>query len=253
MPKINEKNFKTKKAAYEYTKKKLYEMGCRTITEKDPENFNFLCSLVSFKMITHCLEFELFKLPQTKDALHLRVKTHHSPYKTISWCDCARQTDTNHNKLAQAMRNAVKDNIYAFKATQTNCAMCKKEEKEGDIDHIEPFAIIKKDFTELYSQNGKTPPEEFSMNEFSAFIFKPENKEFEEEWTKYHNERAKYQLLCKKCHKEKTKKDRHLLAVHRYRAKPDIMKKQKKMKIKKQVERTKKKLENLEKTLQTIG
>ncbi len=251
MPTINGKNFKTKKAAYEYTRKKMYDMGCCTITAKsDPENFAFLASLVSFKMITHCVEFQIFKLPQTKDSLHLKVKTNNSPFKTISWRDCSRQTDTTHDKLAEAMRNAVKPHMYAFKATKTMCNICSDDiTKVGDIDHIEPFATIKSDFMKNTSQEK---PTEFGENEFSSFIFSPENKEFEEQWTKYHNERAKYQMLCKKCHKEKTKKDRHLMAVKRYREKPDIMRREKKIKVKKQIERTKKKLEKLEKELKMI-
>ena len=251
MPTIDKKNFKTKKAAYEYTRKKIYDMGCRTIKqESDPENFAFLASLVSFKLGSNCTGFEIFKLPQTKDALHLRAEVD-GAYKLVSWCDCAKQTNTKHNKLAQAMRNAVKSDIYAFKISQTTCAMCCDaitEEKEGDVDHIEPFTIIKGDF-----MKDREEPTEFSKNEFSSFIFRPENKEFEEEWTKYHNKRAKYQMLCKKCHKKKTKRDRHLMAVNKYRGKPDIMQKQEKMKIEKQVEKAKKKLENLEKKLKIIS
>lgn len=228
MPEINGQIFKTKKEAYAFVKAKIYKLGECVITIEDAEEFQFFTSLVTFKLnekVSTITTFNLFKTPQTKDTIHLKVIYNNGESKIVSWCDCSRQSHSKDNYLNEAMRCAITEHMHDYKkkSPTLKCAFCKST-SNPQVDHIIPFFKIKTDFL----MGFKDVPDSFDKNEFAARIFKVDDLEFELEWVKYHNSKATYQILCRTCNIKKGKKEDHNKAALKYASKEDIKKTRKK-------------------------
>ena len=199
--KLGELEFKTKKSAYEYMKRKIYELGECVINTQHPE-FQFFKSVTKRKLESlddvqnkEVKEFILFKTVLSRTTLHLKIKMLDDTERVISWKDCSTQCNTimtTGQKLNSAMRIAIYKHAQAYKQTDAikKCVQCSTVGNllcdNLQIDHIFPFHRIKIDFLKTCVNK---PPEEFDKDT-GRCIFKSEDEEFENEWREYHNKKA---------------------------------------------------------------
>ena len=104
-----------------------------------------------------------------------------------------------------AMRNAIEEQILDFRSKFfLICDLCNSNE-QIHIDHDEPqFVELVDAFLENYE--NKDIPQEFDKDNGHTPIFKYCNKEFENEWFKFHLDKANLRVLCKKCNCSREKK-----------------------------------------------
>jgi len=116
-------------------------------------------------------------------------------WQNFSYKKCVESEGTNRKtNLAKTARSFIAVQIAEYRNSRKDnktyhCDDCKKLGINLDVDHKIDFAIILEMFC---SQNN----------------IKEERKLFEElstQWFDFHKKYAKYQLLCKHCHGEKTK------------------------------------------------
>jgi len=200
---IDGKNFKTKKAAYEFVKEKIYTIGECEIRKHTPNahEFEFFTQLVKFKLHDETVNiktFILFKTIRTGSTIHLKVLFKDGTEKLISWRDCSRRTHTKKNSIDEAMRNAIAPHAHQYRLDNyisLKCVLCESIENP-QVDHINSFYNIKNAF---FENNKITHPTRFDTNMFGSSVFKPDDIEFESLWVKHHNSTAKYQILCRNC------------------------------------------------------
>ncbi len=104
------------------------------------------------------------------------------------------------DKLKIAMRVAIQPQIDYFRNIQTKliCEICNSTNKI-EIDHhseLQPFAKLYNDFM---ITNKLKIPTEFDNTISCLKCFKETDKEFNEQWIKYHKENAILRMLCKEC------------------------------------------------------
>lgn len=111
----------------------------------------------------------------------------------------------NKNYLNEAMRSAIKEQIYQYKKTQEmKCCICYTTEAEFHVDHKTiPFCSIKDNFLKLSNEVPKTFEKD---KKYLNMIFKEEDIDFKEKWLEYHRQQADYQILCKSCNILKSNK-----------------------------------------------
>ena len=105
---------------------------------------------------------------------------------------------TNKQQTLNAMRHSIRKEIREFKMnTEQRCSLCGIIGVDFDCDH---YGIEFKDISESFI--GKYDVcNSFASDEcFTCF----EDIEYKNKWIDYHNERAKLQLLCIPCHKNKS-------------------------------------------------
>jgi hypothetical protein len=112
--------------------------------------------------------------------------------------------------LKNALRISVNSQIIDFK-TKNKCDDCcikcktKYDSKtRPELDHVYPFSHIIMDFLQLTTH--KTPMT-FKKTFEIRYVFNDEDKQFEIDFLKYHQEHANYQYLCSNCN---SKKSNHL-------------------------------------------
>jgi len=100
------------------------------------------------------------------------------------------------NETLNAMRNSIKNDIIIFKnQTEKKCNICYIKDVDFDCDH---YGIEFKELSENFIKiNGLC--NEFKNDGFFT-CFSDNDKNYKNEWVKYHNENCMLQLLCKKCH-----------------------------------------------------
>ena len=103
------------------------------------------------------------------------------------------------------MRNVIENQIEEYrKNNELKCEICGSKSK-SEVDHKDIL------FVELYEnfiKERKDIPKEFENTISNSKYFKIEEKNFEEEWVKYHEENAKLRILCSKCNNKKENKIR---------------------------------------------
>lgn len=108
------------------------------------------------------------------------------------------------NTLSKVMRFSIHPQIIKFKENISNlkCEICQST-NNINVDHYNPqFIDLQKSFLEI----NKLPiPKYFDENTLGIKKFKDEDKDFENEWCKYHFKNAKLRILCKKCNTSQKK------------------------------------------------
>ena len=129
-----------------------------------------------------------------KDPAEIKEKD----WMNFSYRRCIRNDDTNvKTNLARVARNLIDIQIASYieerslAKTYTCCDCCNSKAKKVEVDHIIPFKNLLQTFCEENNIKSVTDlyPDYFS-----------------EKWKSYHKEHAKFQMLCKRCHKGKTQK-----------------------------------------------
>jgi len=209
MYKIGELEFKTKKESYEYTKNIIYSIENNKIIDEDNKHYIFFndllknhyiyddikgCGIKHFQIIPNHLvkKFKAIKLIRLDDTEII-----------FSWNKCCQfKENCDIINLKKTMRYAIHDKIIKFKQNnKKKCQICNIDNLEYykyHVDHIDNFKKIYNDFLKI---NKNKIPTNFLNCDVSngMLIFKKEDNNFKNEWVKYHNEKAKYQILCYKC------------------------------------------------------
>lgn len=247
---IGDLKFKSKQLAYNYVKKKIYDIGECDIFPDDTDNFNFLKNLVSFKCkdIDNITRFKIFKTNISKNTLHLKLYID-TDELIISWSDCARQHNKKKDPLSDIMRFVIIQDCIKFKHDNANvCNICKSKE-DIHTDHVIPFYKLKTDFI----KNTKHKiPDDFDNIKLWLYTFKIEDKAFMNDWIDYHKKNAKFQLLCGKCNLQKGKRESHMIAVSKYDSDDKVKKNKLIIYTKKRIAHTLEKLKTLNETLKNI-
>ena len=205
---IGDTKYKTKKAAY---------ICIKEIVKSSPVNIEIYENSAHFEQIHNILklhkqyEFKRgcgIKCFQVKEIMNVynnpELQTHlkrtDDSTDVFTYSHILDETDT----LGNLMRNMICSETKAFKQnskkTHNNilgCAMCKNDTlpyEKYHTDHIKPFDHIKKEFL---SRNAA--PMKFARNDESVPILMECDKQFGEDWIKYHTEQAHYQILCVSC------------------------------------------------------
>jgi hypothetical protein len=153
-----------------------------------------------------------YKLRDLKDICIVRNKRNNKYYEfnlirddgtteDISYRCCINERNINKN-LYDAMRDCIDPQIKLFRNNNImRCEFCDKTE-EIHIDHI----IMFKDLTNNFLKNKKNIPTDFDDNNYNGAMFRDIDKDFADEWFKYHLENAQLRPLCKCCNLTRTKK-----------------------------------------------
>jgi 5-methylcytosine-specific restriction endonuclease McrA len=107
-------------------------------------------------------------------------------------------------KLNTALRNAIRDQILAYKniINDLKCVYCGSVEN-CEIDHIIPFSVL---CNEFFDTIDKTQiPTEFykDIQRSCSLYFLEKDADFKEKWKTHHQNMATFQVLCKSCNRKK--------------------------------------------------
>jgi hypothetical protein len=200
---IGDHQFKTKKASYTFVKELITELGVCNI-DQTHEQYNFMCTLTR---VSDPKCFEIVPNPCNCNAYHMNYVDMMDIKHSLSWKKCSqfdfRETSAK-NKLNEAMRNAIYDQITDFKNSSIDIPCCVKCQNivSLQVDHILPFDIIKKEF--LSSMDPDWVPLSFDENPMYMNVFKPEHNKFAELWKDHHKKNARLQYLCRSCNIKKS-------------------------------------------------
>lgn len=122
------------------------------------------------------------------------------------------QTDNaikHRRQLNDAFRYSVYDDTNSFRkaCTDFTCKLCGKEctTSEINVDHIFAFSRIRDKF--LSSRNDIPTDFDDDVEYSCRSLFRKTDNKFENDWIKYHREKATFQILCRKCNIMKGAKD----------------------------------------------
>lgn len=123
----------------------------------------------------------------------------------ISFIKCIStiQTSTEGN-LKAAMRRAISNQVIEFKRDQgpSRCGICSIFMEHSHVDHMFHFDFLVANFLKI----SPSPPTEFDDCPVgNSATFRPQDLEFEIEWSKYHRIHATLRLLCPKCNRSREK------------------------------------------------
>jgi hypothetical protein len=146
-------------------------------------------AIVNNKLINKYFELQLIKNDGTTD--------------DISYKKCIYKPSTN-NSLKQAMRYAIKDQIFDYKDScdELICEICGSEQNI-QIDHV---ILFKQLYDCFLKQNTLIIPTTFDNTYFNSAKFKEFDKEFVNSWSNYHKKHAILRCLCNKCNQSRNKK-----------------------------------------------
>lgn len=214
---IGNLEFKTKKECLNYTRSFIRNLG---VCKIDKENANY--SFFKYLLKNHpeyddkkgvgidYFYIELNKL--NRNAYQTMIRRLDGTEIDFSWvycCEFKRRKITQ--DLTNAMRQAISQETIKYKISNNLiCNFCKKENEDDNnysdfhVDHIHPFSLIKDGFIKSTKLNI---PDKFEDCDYSKMaIFRTEDIDFKNEWVKYHNNIAKYQILCRNCNIIKSNK-----------------------------------------------
>lgn len=200
--------FNTKKELRFFTK----QMVQKLFNKELPSNHNFFFALIKrhpeyeTKFDFPVTHFIAESNPMTGDTSspHLLACNDRNEKVALSWNSCVTGKPFGGDKMLMAMRSAISDSIIKFyRNSKHECILCKST-SELEVDHVIEFSIIAEQFKERY--NPLFVPSKFCKDAYSRDSFLPSDEEYKTNWINYHNKNCELQLLCKTCHKEKTKK-----------------------------------------------
>lgn len=195
--------FESQQRAKEFIQKFLRARGVCTILPKD-DMFDFLADLIARHPEHGEKEPQGFMISRNAfKNLELVLIEQGGKASVFSFMTCLRGKSDN-NKLSEAMREAVKNQIITIaKATRPEaCQLCFKTFSDDDVhhvDHVVPFATLKRRFIEEFGKD-LVPTVFRDADETGARArFMPEAYVFEELWRSYHQKHAKLRVVHAKC------------------------------------------------------
>jgi hypothetical protein len=130
---------------------------------------------------------------------------------SFSYIDClSGKFKSSEQSLMDSLRFAINLDICLFRKSKNQCECCGVKNKSFEVDHVIPFNVIVKEFREICKI--KEPTNFTSDSKSRKTTFHNDDVEYELEWQRYHRKRMKLQILCKSCHKYRTR----LLKVFNY-------------------------------------
>lgn len=202
---VGEYIFNTKKELRDFTKMMMQKLFKREILGDHP----FLFELIKrhpdadLKPIRSISFFKAYPNPITGDisSPHVVFVNQDGSEEAFSWNSCVTGKDHGGSKILAAMRSSIASQVLEFKFSEKKvCNICGSTGKL-EVDHLDSFSHLAEYF--LYSR--KDIPTEFIKGEDSRLWFKDSDSAFEKDWVEFHIKNATLQLLCKTCHKRKTK------------------------------------------------
>lgn len=202
---VGEYIFNTKKELRDFTKMMMQKLFKREILGDHP----FLFELIKrhpdadLKPIRSISFFKAYPNPITGDSSspHVVFVKQDGSEEAFSWNSCVTGRSNESEKIFSAMRSAISSDLLEFKFSQKQeCSICGSKTKL-EIDHVEPFCVLAQKFI----KSKTNIPTEFIKGDDSRLWFKDSDFEFEQSWLEFHLNNATLQLLCKLCHKRKTK------------------------------------------------
>jgi hypothetical protein len=141
---------------------------------------------------------------------------------SISWVQCIKHGlglklgDTSRADITNAFRQAIISDIQKYQRLNTfgdkgRCASCLEvyslksssdTSNHIQVDHIEPFSDILSDFLKQQGISMESVQIDKTYNICTLL-----NTRLHDDWVDYHNNRARYQLLCKTCNLKKSNKN----------------------------------------------
>lgn len=214
--------FPSGKAAVDYTRTLITELGKGTSISSRDSNFEFFVDLlnnhedVSRKVGSGISSFGIQRNKRDPNCLETFVLRTDGSKETFSWVSCAKkQFMTPEQLLYKAFRNSIEPQIQIFrKLHQEVCSSCGKT-KHCSVDHKSPT------FYQLTQIFLNTPPNNPIPTTFgkrtrtNEEMFEEKDLAFREEWNSFHKTHAVLQWLCEVCHKGKTANDSRLHAEQR--------------------------------------
>lgn len=207
MKKISD--FKTKKEIEMYVKSLLISVGnCNSIRTKSPEVYSFLMNDLFPRhsdypnKISDVVDIGLRPNSINSKAVEVYLIKSDGSIDAISYINCITQKPKD--ELNGAFRTAITDQIYAFKAINSNtCNICNCNDTniKYDVDHINYFDKLVYDFKKLYEKYPTT----FDSDYDNRPAFKFEDSDFKDNWYIYHKKHASLQILCKPCNLKRKK------------------------------------------------
>ena len=197
--------FNTKKDLRIFTKQMMQKLFNKEILGDHP----FLFELIkrhpepNEKYLNDISFFRAYPNPVTGDTSspHVVLVRRNGSETPFSWNACVTGRRHGGPQLLNAMRSAISEDIVEFKFSQPQACMSCGSSGELDVDHVVSFAEL----AEKFLSEKTNHPTEFSKNYQSRDIFCKNDIEFESEWVEFHLKNSTLQLLCKLCHKLKTK------------------------------------------------
>ena len=120
----------------------------------------------------------------------------------INNCITGRTMSSN-SKLKLMLRWAIQPQVHAFRDLHKeirDCAMCRATDRPLVVDHVVPFRAI----VESFLKEALTPPDTFVRNpDTNHWEFRAEDDAFKRAWATYHQERARFQMVCEVCNRSK--------------------------------------------------
>lgn len=206
---LNGITYKTKVATKTTIQNKIKELNLCTIGQ-DHKDFHFFKDLISLHENRHIKigcgikQFHIRHNPMNFNERTLWVERIDGTEETWSYKPCL---DIKQNDLTAALRSSIGQftTIYKTSLSKLSCCYCNTYCGPFHVDHKTiPFSKIKDDFL----KNIKlTIPKKFQKDSvYFNVMFLDDDKDFENEWTKFHNSSADYQILCATCNQEKSNK-----------------------------------------------
>ena len=173
-------------------------------TLKNNTNYLFFCELIkrhpeytekTAKMVDLKIGYNLLN----KSALELNIINNDNTVTPISWIVCCNSKGKNINQMFHdALRECITNQILEFKKNNNNvCSSCGIMSNDYHIDHELDFKKIVLDFMSKYKFDI---PKEYDRKKISNQVkFKVEDFGIKDLFEKYHQEKAKLRVLCKKC------------------------------------------------------
>lgn len=192
--------FKSKDACRIHVRQMLMNLGNCEVSNGH-EHFEFLQDLIKQHPKYETKKgpgIEAFIVKQNilnGKANHIDIKRTDGSIIDISWVQCCLQV--NSSDLTQAMRSSVSEHVLNFKSSRPQvCEVCKQSSDQLDVHHhYVSFDTIKREFL---SKTKLDLPTEFDDDKYYRATLK--EGQFKTDFIEYHLLRAKYRLLCKKCH-----------------------------------------------------
>jgi hypothetical protein len=210
---IGELEFKTKKAVVDYTRNIINSKGLGNIVKED-EQFKFFSDLLqnhSEYIQKSGVGVESFVIQSNflyPQHFEMRLIRTDNTTETFSWKHCCEfKPRPALENLTKAMREAVSDTIKAFRKTQDmRCMICEYKSlypKDFAVDHHKiPFQVLRDDFIKITTISIPTVLGRKDLT--NETIFNQDEILFRNEWKKYHDDKATFQMLCNSCNSKKS-------------------------------------------------
>lgn len=203
--------FSSKKACENYVRNEIKLIGYKNVYKvEDTVQYEFLENVLKnhpeyeIKIGAGINYFVLSSNPLTGKDYQTKIIRIDGSEEVFSWVYCCQfKPRTNLENLTRAMREAIQNDIIAFKnQSHKKCQYCGTENSDFHVDHnFPPFRDLKTKFL-----NITTIPIPTLFTECPIYYltkFREEDKDFDIAWKKYHLDNANLQILCAKCNLKK--------------------------------------------------